>query len=226
MKVCARCGVPKKESEFSKHKGAADGMRSQCKPCRALTVKERRHIQPERHTLVLMIQRCHNQRHPKFAYYGGRGIFVADEWRSRGGFERFLSHVGPKPTPKHEIDRIDNDRGYVPGNVKWSTRSQQMRNTRVNAKLTAFGKTMTIRAWMAETGLSKRCIEWRKSHGWNDETILSTPAKYANITIEGVTRRRCEWAAISGVPQLVIRDRIRQGWAPKDAVFTAHTRSQ
>lgn len=75
-----------------------------------------------------MKERCHNQNSEKFADYGGRGITVCDRWRY--SFEAFLSDMGDKPSPRHTIDRIDNDRGYEPGNCRWATPSEQRLNQR------------------------------------------------------------------------------------------------
>src|SRR6187402_899342 len=60
-----------------------------------------------------MIQRCHNSNNNEFHNYGGRGIFVCDEWRDN--FAAFVEHIGSRPTPQHQIDRINNDAGYLPG---------------------------------------------------------------------------------------------------------------
>lgn len=62
--------------------------------------------------------------------YSGRGIAVCSEWKGVGGFERFLAHIGPRPSSEHSLDRIDNDSGYAPGNVRWATRSVQAFNRR------------------------------------------------------------------------------------------------
>jgi len=58
----------------------------------------------------------------------GRGISVCDEWRN--SFAAFHSYIGDKPTPKHSLDRINNDGNYEPGNVKWSTPKEQANNRR------------------------------------------------------------------------------------------------
>ena len=78
-------------------------------------------------TWNMMIQRCHNERNPNFKHYGGRGIVVCDQWRK--SFAAFYADVGDRPEGK-SLDRIDNDRGYEPGNCRWATQAEQRRNTR------------------------------------------------------------------------------------------------
>jgi len=73
--------------------------------------------------------------------YGGRGISVAQEWHD---FETFFAAVGDQPFSKAEIDRIDNSRGYMPGNVRWVTRSENVRNRR-NTRWVCFqGETISL----------------------------------------------------------------------------------
>ncbi|QDU29459.1 hypothetical protein ETAA8_45690 [Anatilimnocola aggregata] len=75
---------------------------------------------------LAMKRRCSDHRRHNAHRYIGRGITVCSEWQH--DFEAFLSHVGPAPTARHSLGRIDNNRGYEPGNVRWETATQQARN--------------------------------------------------------------------------------------------------
>lgn len=69
--------------------------------------------------------RCTNPARPEYADYGGRGIKF--KFRS---FHQFFQHIGPKPSPAHTLDRIDNNGHYEIGNVRWATVSEQLVNRR------------------------------------------------------------------------------------------------
>lgn len=75
---------------------------------------------------VLMRQRCNNPKATGYANYGGRGIRVCARWNS---FENFYADMGEPPIGA-QLDRIDNDGNYEPGNCQWATKSQQMKNRR------------------------------------------------------------------------------------------------
>ena len=66
---------------------------------------------PEYSSWHSMKQRCLNRNHPHFTYYGGRGITVDPAWMT---FSNFLADMGPKPTPRHSIERMNNAKGYGP----------------------------------------------------------------------------------------------------------------
>jgi hypothetical protein len=72
--------------------------------------------------------RCYNPKYHGYHRYGGRGIVMADEWRS--DFAAFLNHIGPKPDPRLSLDRVDVNGNYEPGNVRWTTPSEQRLNQR------------------------------------------------------------------------------------------------
>lgn len=131
---------------------------------------------PEYRAWKLMIGRCHNANCPKFADYGGRGIAVCAEWRT--DFAAFLQHIGPRPSPKHSVGRINNEKGYEPGNVRWETQAEQMRNTRVNHHLTFQGVTFCIEDWAKWLGhSSSNAIHARLKSGWTVERTLTEPLR-------------------------------------------------
>lgn len=80
-----------------------------------------------------MKRRCNNPNEDHWEYYGGRGIKVYGPWKN--SFIAFYNYIGPKPSPEHSIDRIDNDGHYEPGNVRWATREQQLSNRSEYGKL-------------------------------------------------------------------------------------------
>lgn len=83
---------------------------------------------PEWNVWCGIIDRCYRQNSTVYDNYGGRGIAVCDLWRE--SFSNFFADMGTMPSPKHSIDRIDNEGHYEPGNCRWATSSEQMSNQR------------------------------------------------------------------------------------------------
>jgi hypothetical protein len=110
-----------------------------------------------------MLERCLYETHKSFANYGGRGIKVCDSWRE---FANFIADVGPRPTPKHQIDRYpDNDGNYEPSNCRWATATEQQNNRRSNRRITINGQTKTVYEWSLLSGVSARIIRSRLYSG-------------------------------------------------------------
>lgn len=129
---------------------------------------------PEYRTWANMIQRCTNPKNREYHNYGGRGITVCPEWVA--SFAAFLSAVGPKPFPRAELDRFpDMNGGYFPGNVRWTTRTQNQRNKRTNVMLEFRGETMPSSAWAERYGMHPTTLESRLRWGWSVERALTTP---------------------------------------------------
>jgi len=118
-----------------------------------------------------MKNRCLNEHHQNYKDYGGRGISVCDRWYY---FENFYEDMGKKPSRKHSIERMDNDKGYSSGNCKWALRSTQMNNTRRNRFITVFGKKCTIGEAASLYKIKYSKLYYRITHGWSEERAVST----------------------------------------------------
>lgn len=117
-----------------------------------------------------MIARCENPSNIGFARYGGRGIKVCDEWKADP--HAFFTAVGPKPFPGASLDRIDNDSGYHPGNVRWATRKEQGRNRSVNVWIDTPDGKMILREAADHFGFNRWTLTTRHATGWPLDNIL------------------------------------------------------
>lgn len=99
-----------------------------------------------------MRQRCLNTHCPSYFNYGGRGITMCDAWKK--SFEAFYKDVGEPPSPDHSLDRIDNNKGYEPSNVRWVTDTEQVRNRRVTVMVEMGGRH----------NLMALCDEWNADY--------------------------------------------------------------
>jgi hypothetical protein len=125
-----------------------------------------------------MIDRCTNPKERHFHHYGGRGITVYEPWKT--DLLAFATHMGERPSRSHSIDRIDNERGYFPGNVKWSTQKQQTANTRRNVWVdTPQGRMIASDAADAY-GIPKPTLYTRIESGWPAEHLLDPPGSSGN----------------------------------------------
>lgn len=91
-----------------------------------------------------MQKRCHDPNHDKYQFYGAKGVTVCDRWRE--SFKAFVEDMGPKPTPRHTLDRKDGAKGYSPDNCRWATVYEQRSNTTSATPhlVTLFGKTYLL----------------------------------------------------------------------------------
>lgn len=106
-----------------------------------------------------MIQRCHDPNSQRYPLYGARGIEVCPRWRT--SFVAFLQDVGERPSPKHSLDRINNGGDYEPGNVRWATKKEQMRNMRTNVRFTVGEETLCIAEWAERWNVSRKVAKQR-----------------------------------------------------------------
>lgn len=134
------------------------------KSCGCLKKSNRWHIThgktgiPEYAAWSGMIQRCSNPKNNRYSRYGGRGISYCERWSK---FENFLEDMGPKPSPTHSIDRINNNGNYEPGNCRWATASEQSLNTSRNKRVLMNGKIMTYAEVGKALGVCSGTVRYR-----------------------------------------------------------------
>lgn len=118
-----------------------------------------------------MLSRCSDPRNNSYRFYGARGVAVCERWLS---FDNFLADMGPRPSGK-TLDRIDSARGYEPGNCRWATPTEQIRNRSNTVRLTALGETLCAAEWSARTGVPLGTLYARLNKGWSHERAITEP---------------------------------------------------
>lgn len=171
-------------------------------------------------TWATMRTRCNNKMAANYSRYGGRGISVCERWKI---FENFLLDMGPRPSPKHSLDRIDNDGNYEPSNCRWATRLLQMSNCRQNLLITIAGKTKHLAEWSRDYNTSPSTTRARMLRGMSWEEALTTPPNSrarpkSTSGIRGVSFRGKSWGyriMVSG------KEYSRSGYASADRAAEA-----
>ena len=123
--------------------------------------------------------RCLNPNSNHFKNYGGRGITVCDEWKD--DFQAFYAYVSKLPhfgEDGYSLDRIDNNKGYEPDNVRWADRKTQNRNKRSNICVEYEGKKMTLADAAELSGIEHITLFYRYRAGDRDE-YLFRPVKHS-----------------------------------------------
>lgn len=121
-----------------------------------------------------VIKRCTNKNDLAYKLYGMRGITVCERWKN--SFENFFADMGMRPSPKHSIDRIDNNGNYEPGNCRWATTKEQSRNTRRTLRIEFNGKVQCVADWAKELGVNRSSLLDRiQKLNWPIEKVLTQP---------------------------------------------------
>jgi hypothetical protein len=135
-------------------KELASGLRNRQTPEQAARREANRKPPPSplRHGLVAnplyrlhaaMMRRCYKEDWPGYRHWGGRGIRVHEPWHDVRAFIADVeAEIGPRPEGKYPsgmplftLDRVDNESGYRPGNLRWATMAEQCANRRKRHKL-------------------------------------------------------------------------------------------
>lgn len=127
--------------------------------------KRRGQVSPEYRTWLGIKRRCTDKKFKDYAKYGGQGIIVSLEWAS--SFEAFLSDMGKRPSPKHQIDRINSTGPYSKENCRWVTPFVQGSENKSNLKaITVRGVSFpSISAAARHFGIKKTAVHYRLKSG-------------------------------------------------------------
>ena len=117
--------------------------------------------------------RCFNENHPAYKNYGARGITMCSRWAN--DFSLFLEDVGEKPQESFSLDRVDNNGNYAPGNVRWTDRVTQRRNSRAICEVKIGNETKLITDWCDIFGIKLGSVHRRLSKGEDVVSALTRP---------------------------------------------------
>lgn len=242
-----RCGKLQRRQVRELLKGQKRGRLASCKQCsprlhpRTIAEPKPKPIRKEssskthgmtKHPLyqtwVNMNRRCHNPENQDYQYYGGRGIYVCDEWRDPiSGLRQFAEDMGPKPFPDYSLERIDNNHGYSKANCAWASKEEQANNTRNVTMFEAFGEKHSLSRWARKIGVAMNTLHSRVTMlGMSIEAALSVPVKKAvtrtygrTIVYRGKETTISELSKQTGVSWRTLYNRIiGAGWSVDDAI--------
>lgn len=130
-------------------------------------------LSPTWNTWEGMLKRCYRPSNASYRRYGARGITVCERWRQ---FENFFADMGVRPEGK-ELDRIDTNGNYEPGNCRWVTRAENSRNRCDTRMISALGKTQCLTDWARELGIHVSSLSARLDRGWSPERAVTVPPR-------------------------------------------------
>lgn len=162
-----------------------------------------------------MIRRCVDPRVKEYANYGARGIKVCNEWVD--DFWTFVADMGPRPTPKHTVERIRNNGPYAPTNCRWATHAEQKLNTRRSRVITFRGKTLPVTEWARRVGLHPATVFTRLRNGCSPDVALTAAPIRGHVVGKPSLGDRLRAA---GLTRAAYHQRIASGWTVEQALST------
>ena len=135
---------------------------------------------PEYRVWERMLSRCEKDSDDGAKFYKHKGITVSEAWHT---FKVFYADMGSRPTSKHEIDRIDNAKGYSKENCRWVTHRDNCLNTSTNFNVAYKNLTKPLMQWCIELGFedSYHTYKRRLYRGWDAARTFETPIKTRGI---------------------------------------------
>lgn len=163
---------------------------------------------PEYAAWAGIISRCENPRLHTWENYGGRGIYVDPVWRNDP--VAFIRDMGPRPSNKHSVERLDVNGPYAPWNCVWATQTEQANNRRTNVLLTHNGETKTVSMWARQLGVSRTTLSDRlKVRDVANAINFVRRRQGTPIEYNGETKMLHEWAKDLGFSRKGLSKRLK-----------------
>lgn len=164
---------------------------------------------PEYGVWIGILYRCNNEKCWAYKYYGGRGIKVCDRWLD---YRTFLADMGSRPADDMQIDRIDNDGGYEPGNCRWVTAKENSNNRGNSIRLDG----MTVDQVAEALGMTYSGVYARIVRGWPIEKIIAAERdchRSSSVLVElnGDVFNATALAKMAGISLSAMCSRIKNG---------------
>ena len=158
--------------------------------------------------------------------YAGRGLRVAKRYQGKDGWMNLVLDIGFRPSFSHSLDRIDNDKGYLEGNLRWASRSVQNCNKRNSRKFTYNGKTGTLKQVLSFESKAQYDSFRRRvmDQGMTIEEALAKPLHRKKDMINANTKdtykglTRFQWDKKLGLKRCTIASRRHRGLSWKECV--------
>jgi hypothetical protein len=182
-----------------------------------------------------MVSRCHNPADVSYPKYSSRGIEVCKEWHCKKTFFNYvITYLGlpDESNERQTLDRIDNNKGYEPGNIRWATYTTQVRNKSDNVWIEYQGTNYLLHELGEKFNLKVSLLYDRLfKQKWNVEEALNTPKLLKSekikersakneivLTYLGRTQLLKYWCKEFNVNPALVRERLNQGWGIEKAL--------
>lgn len=173
---------------------------------------------PEYRIWKNMRARCSSPCNKNNGKYQSRNIKVCNRWND---FTLFYQDMGPKPSKKHSIDRIDPYGDYEPSNCRWTDQKTQCENRgEFNKVYTYNGESKVLKEWSRVLNIDYSKLHKRISYqGMSFEEAINYkgPGMYE---LNGVWKSVSEWSKEYGISKGNLSSRLSRGKTLEEALNT------
>lgn len=181
-----------------------------------------------------MMTRCYGTRD---ITHKTRGIEVFNEWRDFSKFYLYVMQflgMPPQDDKRYTLDRIDNNLGYIPGNIRWADYKTQERNRSINVFVEFEGKRILLIELSESCGIPYQLLydrifrqNWTVDEAVNIKKLEKSQRIKPHIQkteiileVDGKKRRLTEVANEYGISRELLYGRIAAGWSVEKALST------